>query len=513
MNLKLDFRTVVIEVICFLYMLLFVYAALSKLFDFENFGIQIGQSPMLSAFAAPVSWTVPVLEIIIAAMLASKCRLLGLYAAFSLMVMFTVYIYIILTYSTFVPCSCGGILEKLGWREHMIFNLVFIAMALLGIILITTSQQRKLPLVRTLVTLTLCAVAAGILVVTLFKYSESIIHHDNNFTRRFLPYAVKKDAVKDIRYDSYYFAGTASGRVYLANYTAPSLIEIFDNNLTLKSSENIELFGAESIIFKSVQVKVTPPHFFVLDGTVPCIFRGGIKDWKGRLAMKDKQDFSAATIIDSANIAFRTRSKRTGENILGTLALTEKAEPLYSTTLLQKQFDGVFDTDGTLHYSQASKQLVYTYFYRNQFIVADRDLKLNYRGNTIDTTSTADLKVKYLKSKRVRKFSAPPNTVNARTAVYGNFLLVNSTLRGQFEQDRMWKNSSVIDVYDLNDTTYRFSFYVNDYKGKKLSAFAMNDTHFFAMLGTHLISYKLGQLFYENGARSNSKGGLKAPRK
>lgn len=135
MKIQRKYQNHIIETICFLYILLFVYAAVSKIIDFENFSIQLGQSPLLSAFAGIVAVAVPLIEIVIAILLASKWRTLGLYAAFTLMVMFTAYIFIILNYSTFVPCSCGGILEKLGWQEHLIFNIVFIVLATVAIIL------------------------------------------------------------------------------------------------------------------------------------------------------------------------------------------------------------------------------------------------------------------------------------------------------------------------------------------------------------------------------------------
>ena len=50
------------------------------------------------------------------------------------MSMFTAYIYILLNYSSFVPCSCGGILESLTWKEHMLFNIGFMAAAVIGIL-------------------------------------------------------------------------------------------------------------------------------------------------------------------------------------------------------------------------------------------------------------------------------------------------------------------------------------------------------------------------------------------
>jgi hypothetical protein len=130
MKSNASFKTLILDSICLLYALLFTYAAASKLLDFENFRIQLGQSPLLSAFANWVSITVPVSELIIAIiLLLPSLRLAGLFASYTLMTMFTAYIYIILNYSAFVPCSCGGILEKMTWEQHFIFNISFILLA------------------------------------------------------------------------------------------------------------------------------------------------------------------------------------------------------------------------------------------------------------------------------------------------------------------------------------------------------------------------------------------------
>lgn len=129
-------RKITIEFIVTLFILLFVYAAVVKLLDFEKFVVQVGQSPLLTVFAGSIAWIVPVTEIIIALMLAwGRFRLIGFYCAFSLMVMFTAYIVAILNFSTYIPCSCGGVLEQLGWTEHLIFNLVFVVLAATGVLL------------------------------------------------------------------------------------------------------------------------------------------------------------------------------------------------------------------------------------------------------------------------------------------------------------------------------------------------------------------------------------------
>ena len=122
----------------YLFVLLFLYAAISKLLDFETFTVQLAQSPLLSAYAGVIAWAVPSLEILIAVLLTiPKYRIPALYAAFTLMVMFTAYIYIILNFSDFIPCSCGGVLEKLSWTQHLIFNIVFIILA--GVAVLVTS--------------------------------------------------------------------------------------------------------------------------------------------------------------------------------------------------------------------------------------------------------------------------------------------------------------------------------------------------------------------------------------
>ena len=52
----------------FFFILLFIYAAASKMLDFENFQVQLAQSPLLSAYAGFISYGVIGIEIGIAAL-------------------------------------------------------------------------------------------------------------------------------------------------------------------------------------------------------------------------------------------------------------------------------------------------------------------------------------------------------------------------------------------------------------------------------------------------------------
>lgn len=141
---NLSGKKLIVEIISLMFFLLFLYAAFNKLFDFQNFKIQISQSPLLTSYAGMVVWIIPSIEIIIAVLIIiPKYRLTGLYLSFALMFIFTAYIIAILNFSNHIPCGCGGILGNLQWQEHLIFNIVFVLLGIAGVSLETIDNNKK----------------------------------------------------------------------------------------------------------------------------------------------------------------------------------------------------------------------------------------------------------------------------------------------------------------------------------------------------------------------------------
>lgn len=494
--MKLSSRTkyYITESICLLYILLFIYASASKLLDFQHFRIQLGQSPLLSAFAGQVAIIVPVAEIFICVLLLiPKYKPAGLFAAYGLMVMFTAYIFIILNYTSFVPCSCGGVLEKLDWQSHLVFNLFFILLAVLGVILYNAVGNKHSPAAkkRRLTGFLALITVAGIGIVSLlFVYSENIIHYHNRLTRRFPHSPIKQDAILNLNINSYYIAGTDGANVFLGNVTAPLVITTLNRKLIEKKENRIEL-DRKDLPFRGLKVSVLPPYFFVADGTVPCIFKGKIDNWRAELAHQNGEFFTTTVPIDSAAVAVSTNSKKTGDNILGVIRIGNQNHTILNPQVLQKQFDGVFDTDGHILYSNGMQSIIYLYAYRNQFTVTDKKLKIKARGTTLDTISHAKLSIAEDQKYRQRKFAKPPLFVNKSSAVYKNLLFVNSAVPGLYEDDRMWKRTSIIDVYDLTRGSYMLSFTIDDYNGKKLKNFVVHNDHLYGLIGNYIITYKI----------------------
>lgn len=134
----------IVEIISCLLIVLFLYAALSKGMDYQKFVVQMGQSPMISDYAFTLGWIVPGVELIISCLLIiEKFRLYGLFASLALMTMFTVYIILASTFSDYVPCSCGGIIQNLTWTQHLIFNGGFIVLCIAGLLVQTASKDKR----------------------------------------------------------------------------------------------------------------------------------------------------------------------------------------------------------------------------------------------------------------------------------------------------------------------------------------------------------------------------------
>ena len=129
-------RRLIAEIIAYLFVILFLYTGISKLMDFTIFREQIAVSPLLKPFAHFIAWVLPLAEFMVAALLfVPRWRLVGLYAASGLMVLFTGYIIAILAFDDHLPCSCGGVIELLSWKGHLVFNSVIILLGISAILL------------------------------------------------------------------------------------------------------------------------------------------------------------------------------------------------------------------------------------------------------------------------------------------------------------------------------------------------------------------------------------------
>lgn len=130
-------RQVLLETISALLIMLFLYASVSKFLDFKTFTGEMNNQPFPNSWTPFLVWAIPLSEIAIAlSLIFERTRLVGLYTSLVFMSFFTVYAgAILLHFFSYVPCSCGGVISKLNWRQHLVFNLFFVALSIIGILL------------------------------------------------------------------------------------------------------------------------------------------------------------------------------------------------------------------------------------------------------------------------------------------------------------------------------------------------------------------------------------------
>ena len=106
--------------------------------EYDDFKLQMERSPFIGNMAGLIAATLPSGELLIAlALILKKYRLLGLYLSLFLMALFTGYIWLMLQYAPDLPCTCGGILTRMSWQDHLVFNGAATLFAIAGIFLVT----------------------------------------------------------------------------------------------------------------------------------------------------------------------------------------------------------------------------------------------------------------------------------------------------------------------------------------------------------------------------------------
>jgi putative oxidoreductase len=126
----------------YVFFFLFLYTSFSKLMAYDFYLNDLRRSPLLSHYSTIIAILVPVAELLVAGLLISdKTSKGGLFGSFILMLLFTLYVCYVLYFTTSRPCSCGGIVRQLTWPQHLLFNLFFLILSIIGIYIHAKSKQ------------------------------------------------------------------------------------------------------------------------------------------------------------------------------------------------------------------------------------------------------------------------------------------------------------------------------------------------------------------------------------
>lgn len=336
------------------------------------------------------------------------------------------------------------------------------------------------------------------IIIMLYALHTSKIAGSSGFTRNINTRFVSNLRQVDLGYNSFYIAGADGKYIYLGNSMGTRLILKMRADLTQSTKMMLSVTDSLGLRWQAVTVRVDSPDVYLSEGVQPAILHTTLPSLLPAKPLALDQTY----FLSSVPLSPRTFILKVHDTRQQQYVLYKKTSGVpyntYLTGVLEKQGDGYFSVDGALMYDPQTTHLAYLYYYRNEFIRLDTNLNVIYRAHTIDTTRKAKIKVSEFKSgsRQHVMMSAPPLLVNKQGCLSHGYLFVNSAIKADNESKRAFEQSTVIDVYKLETGSYRFSFYVENYKGKKIQSLGIHGNMLVAIFDQYLCTYTLnfGQL-------------------
>lgn len=327
-------------------------------------------------------------------------------------------------------------------------------------------------------------------VVLSIGYHEQV-ENENGFNRKLSSLKIDFETVTVLPSNYFYFAGTNHDQIYLKDIKQNKLIGIDKNLKAYKAIDISESLAYHSLPKSKLNIYVSQEKIFINNrrGAVSTIdLQGGnIKTFKNP-AIRFDQSFA----IRPNELAIRQTLIQDKHLSRSISLINLDTKQISNSYPLEKQIDGYFCTDGLLQIDTISKQSFYMYFYRGSILALDSNLKLGYTIKTIDTIKTAKMQVTdIVKENSIITQKNPPKTVNRNFFLDGNHIYILSALKADNETYSNFRHHQVIDVYQLENRKYLFSFYIPKFKEEKVREIRKLGNQLFVISGTHLLKYSI----------------------
>jgi len=323
--------------------------------------------------------------------------------------------------------------------------------------------------------------ASAVLALVWFADIESVFRYAS-FDRKIVGNAVKWKNELDLRFQNYYIAGHTDSRIFLANSSDIAHIVAVDSEL--KDSSHIRI-DMPDIGYNRVTAIIDSPYFYLGDGTIPFLYEGSVMDWRPR-EIKKIPHFLFFRPISNGSLVYLAW------NLSATRLLKPDIQGTQSFRIGKEHAD-FFASYGLLHYDRSNAKLAFVNMYTNGLLYLDTTLQPVYRKRTIDTIGSIKMKTARVRSKITK--ASPSFSVNRSVSIDKGQLFVNSGIPSKNDDRKAFRNSSVIDVYDLQDGGYSHSFYIPNQGKLKISGFQVIDSNLIALHGNRLVRYRLERRF------------------
>jgi len=335
-----------------------------------------------------------------------------------------------------------------------------------------------------LILITLFIAAFGMVALLAFL-AKNTNEKKNGFKRRLLTTTLKTRKQVTLPVSVSRIIGAQRGAIYFQDNTSYAVHRVTPD---LDSLKTITLPIASYVKPNSSnQMFLTDRHIYITCKNLPGILDYNL-DSESVASHVLEKFFGKETNFAKDQFILKTIDPKTNDAPFVKLNL-KKEYPVIEDRFSEKNGAGVFASDGLLYYDSTTHLACYTYFYQNGFICMDTNLNLKLTARTIDTITKREIKIAHVGSSYTMK--QPPQFVNSLGAVAGGNLFLQSMLQADNEYSLDFTENAVIDVYKLINGSYKGSFYIPPYGGKKPRQFHVIDKTLYAIYGKTVIRYDL----------------------
>ncbi|MDR6786464.1 hypothetical protein ABIE26_005349 [Pedobacter africanus] len=307
-------------------------------------------------------------------------------------------------------------------------------------------------------------------------------------------YEARQLQVLDLKYNSWFIAGLSHSRIYLGNLAGA--LDLLSCNYKLKDtlSQRVPFSYNEKVDWRLARLKVDSPMVYLYEYKTPAVVTAVTPFAQEKYYPLAGMHFDLMQLLSPGSLIVNAYEPALRQKFVQKVWLNNKPHidscKRYGHQL---QRGGNFSIDGFISCNRRQNAVLFTYYYRNQFICLDTNLNLRYIGKTIDTNTVAKLKVEELEvnGKRVQTISGTPLIISKRGYSDGNFIYLQAGLKADNEKLKLFEQRITLDVYRLNDGAYWHSIYLPEYKFEPLSDFAVRGNMLIALYGKYMVTYSI----------------------
>ncbi len=186
------------------------------------------------------------------------------------------------------------------------------------------------------------------------------------------------------------------------------------------------------------------------------------------------------------------------ENLLGNGTVQVHAKnyttnkEIVDSSSFSREFGSGMKYSGKWLASQSMSNIFFISFYDNDICCFDYTGRRKYKLKTIDFQNQ-DLKI--IKEGNRFYLSPEANVMRTGASTSGKNLFISSYVREEKQPEQDFNQNLTIDVYNIENGSYKYSFYLPNSFNKKASEFSVsNNSVLYAMYGDAIVSYNITNL-------------------